>query len=215
MKQEDTRRRILDEALRLFSERGYDAVSVGEIARAVGIKAPSLYNHFSGKRAIFDAMVEDTAERYARGAVGLDVHLENAVSDESAFTGISEDALAERVKALFLFSLHDESTSRFRRLLTIEQFRSPELSELYTRRCVERLTHYHAELFARLISSGELMRGDAEAMALMYTAPILTLAGICDRQPEREAECLDLLDKHIRLFFRTFGGEKQRREEKR
>ena len=40
MKQEDTKRRILDKALELFSSRGYDAVSVGEIGRAVGIKAP-------------------------------------------------------------------------------------------------------------------------------------------------------------------------------
>ena len=64
MKQEDTRKKILTKALKLFSQRGYDAVSVGDIAAAVGVKAPSLYNHFSGKRAIFDAIVEATAERY-------------------------------------------------------------------------------------------------------------------------------------------------------
>ena len=46
MKQKDTRQKILDKALELFSARGYDPVSVGEIAKAVGIKAPSLYNHF-------------------------------------------------------------------------------------------------------------------------------------------------------------------------
>lgn len=64
MKQEDTRERILEQALELFSEKGYDSVSVGEIARAVGIKAPSLYNHFPSKRAIFDAIVESTAAQY-------------------------------------------------------------------------------------------------------------------------------------------------------
>ena len=61
MKQEDTKRRILNKALELFAAKGYDSVSVGEIAGAVGIKAPSLYNHFSGKQAIFDAIVESTA----------------------------------------------------------------------------------------------------------------------------------------------------------
>ena len=64
MKQEDTRKKILTKALKLFSQRGYDAVSVGDIAAAVGVKAPSLYNHFSGKRAIFDAIVEAAAEQY-------------------------------------------------------------------------------------------------------------------------------------------------------
>ena len=63
MKQEDTKRKIMDAALALFSAKGYDAVSVGEIAAAVGIRAPSLYNHFAGKQAIFDAIVEDTAKR--------------------------------------------------------------------------------------------------------------------------------------------------------
>ncbi|MEE3499020.1 MAG: TetR/AcrR family transcriptional regulator, partial [Ruminococcus bromii] len=46
MKQEDTKQKILNKALELFSSQGYDSVSVSEIAKAVGIKAPSLYNHF-------------------------------------------------------------------------------------------------------------------------------------------------------------------------
>ena len=50
MKQEDTKQKIIDKALELFAARGYDAVSVGEIADAVGIKAPSLYNHYPSKQ---------------------------------------------------------------------------------------------------------------------------------------------------------------------
>lgn len=50
MKQEDTRQKILDKALELFAAKGYDSVSVGEIAQAVGIKAPSLYNTFRASR---------------------------------------------------------------------------------------------------------------------------------------------------------------------
>ena len=55
-KKEDTKQRILDEALWLFSQSGYDAVSVERIASAVGIKAPSLYKHFKSKQEIFDAI---------------------------------------------------------------------------------------------------------------------------------------------------------------
>ena len=55
MKQEDTKQRILSESLRLFSENGYDAVSVAEIASAGGIKAPSLYKHYKSKRDILTA----------------------------------------------------------------------------------------------------------------------------------------------------------------
>ena len=52
MKQEDTKKKILDKALELFAAQGYNSVSVGEIAQAVGIKAPSLYNHYPSKQAI-------------------------------------------------------------------------------------------------------------------------------------------------------------------
>lgn len=52
----DTKQRILDEALTLFSEKGYANVFVGDIAERVGIKAPSLYKHYKNKRAIFDAI---------------------------------------------------------------------------------------------------------------------------------------------------------------
>ena len=66
MRQEDTKQKILEKALELFSANGYDSVSVGEIAKAVGIKAPSLYNHYAGKRAIFDAIVEETSKEFEK-----------------------------------------------------------------------------------------------------------------------------------------------------
>ena len=49
-----TKERILDAALTLFAENGYDGTSVEQIANAVGIKAPSLYKHFKGKEDILN-----------------------------------------------------------------------------------------------------------------------------------------------------------------
>ena len=54
----NTKQKILAEALSLFSEKGYSAVYVGEIAEAVGIKAPSLYKHYKSKQDIFNSCVE-------------------------------------------------------------------------------------------------------------------------------------------------------------
>lgn len=42
----NTREKIISESLNLFSRKGFDAISVRDIAKAVGIKASSLYNHF-------------------------------------------------------------------------------------------------------------------------------------------------------------------------
>lgn len=206
MKQEDTKQKILDKALELFSTQGYDSVSVGEIAKAVGIKAPSLYNHFPGKQAIFDAIVESTAAQYEADTGKIDIHVQNAKQDIPVFTEITADALFEKVRQIFEYSLHNETISRFRRMMTIEQFRSPELAALYSRRYVERILRYHAGIFRALIASGEICAEDPDALAMMYVSPVLTLIGICDRQPEREPACLEKLQNHVQLFFRMVHG---------
>ena len=115
MRQEDTKQRILDKALELFAAYGYDSVSVGDIAKAVGIRAPSLYNHFPGKQAIFDAIVESTAARYEADTDKIDIHVQDSAQDIPVFTGITEDFLFEKVRQIFEYSLHNESISRFRR----------------------------------------------------------------------------------------------------
>ena len=210
MKQEDTKRKILDKALELFSTQGYDSVSVGEIAKAVGIKAPSLYNHFPSKQAIFDAIVEATAAQYERDTDRIDIHVQDAERDIPVFTEITADGLFEKVRQIFEYSLHNESISRFRRMMTIEQFRSPELAALYSQRYVDRVLRYHAGLFRDLIAAGKIRAEDPDALALLYVAPVLTLIGVCDRQPEREAECREKLRQHVELFFqmtRPDGGE--------
>ena len=104
------------------------------------------------------------------------------------------------MRRIFLYSLHDQTVSQFRRMMTLEQFRSPELAALYSKRYVDRMIAYYAGIFRALISAGELPDEDPETMAWMYVSPV-----VCDRQPEREAECLAKLDTHVRLFFRTFN----------
>ena len=217
MKPEDTKAKILEKALELFSENGYDAVSVDQIAKAVGIKAPSLYNHFPGKRAIFDAIVEKTARQYEDYTDEINIHVQALSQDLGLFSKISEEHLAEKMRQIFDFSLHNRAIRQFRRMKTIEQFRSPELSALYSERYVDRMIAYHAGIFRYLAQNGELCAEDPEQLALMYVSPVLTLLGICDREPQREEECVARLEKHVRLFYRTFhtampeAGEKQKK----
>ena len=89
-------------------------------------------------------------------------------------------------------------------MMTIEQFRSPELAALYSGRYVERVLDYHAGIFSVLIAVGEIWAEDSAALAMMYAVPVLTLIGVCDRQPERESECLERLERHVRLFSAWF-----------
>ena len=92
----DTRRRILDAALSLFSEKGYANVFVAEIADAVGIKAPSLYKHFAGKQEIFDAIVQEIRSGYDRQAAALSLNGSDALADAAVFAEASEEELVKK-----------------------------------------------------------------------------------------------------------------------
>ena len=55
----DRRSQILDVAARLFAERGFHGVSVGDIGKAVGVSGPALYKHFDSKDAVLAEMRGD------------------------------------------------------------------------------------------------------------------------------------------------------------
>ena len=53
-----TAERILDVAEELFAERGYAGTTLRDVATRVGLRIPSLYNHFPGKEALYHAVLE-------------------------------------------------------------------------------------------------------------------------------------------------------------
>jgi AcrR family transcriptional regulator len=53
-----TRVRALSAAIQLFAERGFDTTGMRDIAAAVGVKAPALYNHFASKEEILAEAME-------------------------------------------------------------------------------------------------------------------------------------------------------------
>ena len=65
MRTTDTKERLIKAALDLFSENGYEGTSVEQIAKAVGIKTPSIYAHFKGKEELLGAVIDWSDEEYA------------------------------------------------------------------------------------------------------------------------------------------------------
>ena len=92
--------------------------------------------------------------------------------------------------------------------MTIEQFRSPELSKLYSDRYVNQIQNYHTDLFTKMIEAGVLKKEDPCILAMVYDAPILVMLSECDRHPEKEEECIKKLEDHVRLFYRTYSCSK-------
>lgn len=204
----DTKQRILDEALTLFSEKGYANVFVGEIAERVGIKAPSLYKHYKNKRAIFDAIINLMNSRFAEQAKALQISGTDAAVDSKIYQNMSEDNLLKLGREFFLFYLHDDYNKRFRKMLTIEQFNSKELAGIYTKLYVDDPLSYQSMLLGMVAAAGMLHTDNVKIMTLHFYAPIYFLLTMCDRDPEREPEALKTLDEHIIQFNRHYGRTK-------
>jgi AcrR family transcriptional regulator len=75
---EATRNALMTVARRLFTERGYDAVSAEEIVREAGVTRGALYHHFGGKAELLEAVYErleaESTERVARIVLDSDLH---------------------------------------------------------------------------------------------------------------------------------------------
>lgn len=67
-----TAQKILDAAEDLFAEKGYSATSLGDVADRVGIRSPSLYNHFKNKEALYQAVLDRLLEDFSRPLAELD-----------------------------------------------------------------------------------------------------------------------------------------------
>ncbi|MCR5803045.1 MAG: TetR/AcrR family transcriptional regulator [Clostridia bacterium] len=205
----NTKERIMDEALTLFSKKGYGDVYVGEIADAVGIKAPSLYKHFRSKKDIFDALIEEIGKRYEAQASSIGINGNDSSEDANIYMGISEDMLIKVGKDLFLYFLHDGYMSRFRKMLTLEQFRNPDLAKIYTKQFFTDPIEYQSNIFALLCGMGKLKKADPKVMALQFYSPIYTLLTVCDRDPKMEKKALRMIEDHIKQFNSNYGKAKK------
>ena len=200
----NTKEKIIDEALTLFSEKGYANVFVGEIAQKVGIKAPSLYKHFKNKRAIFDGIIEEMQKQFMKTAEHLGINGSDANADGDTYTKISEEASIKIGLGLFQYYLHDEYNQRFRKMLTIEQFHDKELAALYTKQYVDDPLSYQGIMMGMMVSSGVFKTDNVNIMTLQFYAPFYLLLTLCDREPEREGEATKILIAHIKQFNQLY-----------
>ena len=203
----DTKQKILDEALTLFSEKGYANVFVGDIAQAVGIKAPSLYKHYKSKKAIFDAIIDKMNANFAEQAKAMQINGTDAAKYAGIYKSLPEDQLLKLGREFFLYYLHDDYNRKFRKMLTLEQFHDDDLAKMYSKLYVDDPLSYQGMLFGFMVTAGVLKTDNVQIMTLHFYAPIYYLLTICDREPEREPEALKLLNEHIKQFDRIYGRE--------
>ena len=196
----NTKQEILDAALELFSVQGFEATSIAQIAGAVGIRKASLYSHFENKQAILDALVQKVLEQYEEHSLFARADWEK---DTGSLPQTADDAV-QMIQGQIRYILHDPAISRARKMLVIEQFQNRSLAKLQTKQNYSDVLGYFTGLIKCLIQKGVLAEDDPEIMAAQFCLPISVWINLCDREPEREQEVMELVDKHIRQFFRLY-----------
>ena len=186
-----TKDRILEEALTLFSENGYDGTGVEQIAEKVGIKAPSLYKHFKGKEGILNALIDNAEARYEE-YFGSEQHIGTIPESREAFIRVT----TERI----LFTMRDPMIRKIRKFLVQEQFRSERLAAITTRHQLEGVQKMYARIIEGMMEKGLFIKDDPALLANELTAPVVLLIAQADRQPQLEQEITENIDRHIRHF---------------
>ena len=138
---------ILMVALHLFARDGYEAVSVSQIAGELDMTKGALYRHYKSKRDIFDCIVHRMEQQDGERARENEVPEESIEKTPEEYQNVSLDDFVEYSKSMFEYWTEDDFASSFRKMLTIEQFRSEEMQNLYQQYLVAGPASYVKDLF--------------------------------------------------------------------
>jgi AcrR family transcriptional regulator len=178
------REEILLATLDLASERGLGAVTLSQIAERVGIRKPSLYNHFGSKDEILQAAYQLLRER-ARARAGAQATSAFVAEDEGL-----EETLLRSFDRYGSFVL-DADMLRFFKVLYAERSTSPVAAQIMVEE-TERMVGQVKALFYALVAHGRLRSDDVDMTALSYA---MTVHGLVDLQMDRltagDAVCSD------------------------
>lgn len=195
----DTKENILMTALHLFARDGYEAVSVSAIAGVLGMTKGALYRHYKNKRDIFDSIVERMYQIDAERSKAYEVPKETYAIEPETYKHISIDAIKKFTLSQFVFWSEDDFASHFRKMLTLEQYRNPEMAELYSQCMTVGPVAYMEDIFREMILRGVLKASDPRQLAVEFYAPLYLLMNISDQSDEK-TKFIELLNHHIDRF---------------
>lgn len=200
-----SKRRIVDEALKLFSRNGYEATSIEQITNAVGIKKASFYSHFKSKQEVLDTLVEEIEERYEKYSEFLQREWEKAREGDKETIQCTAEDIFDAIMKNFRFPLDDPFFAMARNFLTIEQFRNPKLASLQNKCEYMDALNFYKRLIRYLVENDILVDRDIEIMTYEFFSPIYVQFYQFQKEPGGKEEAMEIVKKHIDHFFSTYS----------
>jgi AcrR family transcriptional regulator len=200
--QQPTRDRILTAALELFAQHGFAGSSVRELARRVGIRESSLYNHFGSKAAILDALLSE----YGPGSSA-------SWLEEPRYRALAQNPAAFcRQYALDLVSLwSDRREHQFQKVITAERNRVPGLRAQYADQLYSREQRLLTDYFRKFAFAGLITTPDPKETARLFMAALTYIRLehyiIGPRTSPRE-QVVEAIERFLKLFLALIGTQK-------
>ena len=192
----DTRERILDAALEMFSQNGYAGTNIRELSASLGLVKSGIYKHFESKEEIWNTLLDRMIAYYGE-RFGSAEHLPPVPDSLEELVGMT--------LRMVDFTIHDEKIVMTRKVLSIEQFRDERARGLASKHFLTGLTEMFTPVFSGMMENGLLKRDDPAMLAFAYTAPISAVIHLCDREPEKTEEAIAQVEAFSRFFIKTHG----------
>ena len=205
----DTKEKIMMTALRLFAKDGYEAVSVSRIAGELGMTKGALYKHYKNKRDIFDSILNHVFRMDMERSKKTGMTEDDFDKMPQPFRNTTVESVMAYMKAQFSYWTEDETACNFRRMLTLEQYRNPEMANLYQKVLASGPVNYIEDLFREMMLSGTWLEGSPRQMAVEFFAPFYLLLSMSDAASgkEEKEKVAVLFTTHLECFVETYAAK--------
>ena len=203
----ETKQKILDVALDLFSQKGFSAVSIRDICKVVDIKESSVYYHFKNKQAVFDELLQ----HFETIANDLMSQLEQGLMVMAPPDNFEGNFFEKTCDCFFEDYLMDEYCNKMMRLLSIEHLHNEEMQKIYDYWMFDKPLSFQTKVFSILTAAGIVKTADSHYLAVKFYAPIFLFMQrflFCgalteeNKQTFRENAC-----QHVNYFFKEMGDK--------
>lgn len=188
MVSDNTKDRILEISLKLFSDKGYAALSMRDLSEAIGIRASSIYYYFKSKQEIFDALLQraETMTNVLKATFFQALNSsEKVASEEFVRAGV----------AFVTMYLQNEQIAPLLHALESERFHNSKANETWQKMLFAVPIEHEAKVFKVLYERGLIKNQDADELAAEYHG--IEMLGYFTGDTERMAKALESFYKRV------------------
>lgn len=164
----DTKQKILNISMDLFSKQGYSGTSIRQIAKKVGIRESGIYNHFKGKKSILEELFEIyggyTISQFSQENLDLDKVQQNP------YEFLTNDLLKCIVKVIC-----NDRANQFSKLIIMEYLCGKDIQGTIEKKVIFEIKKILEVIFIGLENSGQIKNVDIDIMEEEFIAPLILI----------------------------------------